>query len=153
MRRAVAGDILRLARSHLKPWGGAANWWGHSRCPDISADAVRDEALGSAQLKKRCPFKGHRTDTASDGFQALEKLRRRTYDLILCDLKMPGLSGQAVYEEIAEKWPEMCERIIFLTGDLVDPRTRAFLDRVQRPVIEKPFQVEDLVRILREHLG
>lgn len=49
--------------------------------------------------------------------------------------------------------PKMRERMIFLTGDLVDPRTRAFLDRIQRPVIEKPFQVEDLVRVLREHLG
>jgi|DewCreStandDraft_2_1066082.scaffolds.fasta_scaffold00139_43 two-component system NtrC family sensor kinase len=114
---------------------------------------VEDEPALLDLIKKLVEAEGHHTDTASDGFQALEKLRHRTYDLILCDLKMPGLSGQEVYEEIAEKWPEMRERMIFLTGDLVDPRTRAFLDRIQRPVIEKPFQVEDLVRVLREHLG
>lgn len=49
--------------------------------------------------------------------------------------------------------PEMVERFVFLTGDLVDPRTRAFLDRVKRPVIEKPFRAEELVRVVREQLG
>jgi len=111
---------------------------------------VEDEPTLLNLVKKLVEAEGHQADIANDGHQALERVRERTYDLILCDLKMPGLNGRQVYEEIAKKWPEMAERFVFLTGDLVDPHTRAFLERVKRPVIEKPFQPEELVRVLRE---
>ncbi len=113
---------------------------------------VEDEVSLLDLIKRLVEAEGHRADTASDGLQALEKLRRQPYDLILCNVKMPGLDGRQLYDEIAERWPEMVTRIIFLTGDLVGPRTQTFLSRVQRPVLEKPFQIEELLRVLREQL-
>lgn len=113
---------------------------------------VDDEVSLLDLIKRLVEAEGHRADTASDGLQALEKLRRQPYDLIPCDVKMPGLDGRQLYDEITERWPEMVTRIIFLTGDLVDPQTQTFLSRVQRPVLEKPFPIEELLRVLREQL-
>ena len=56
-------------------------------------------------------------DTAAHGRLALKKLQTRAYDLILRDLRMPECDGPALYHELQHRRPQLCQRIIFFTGD------------------------------------
>src|SRR5205085_1453583 len=86
--------------------------------------------------------------TAEEGRAALSLLEKHDFDLILCDLAMPGLSGDAVYERIAAVRPELAARFVFMTGGAFTARLQSFLDRVPNPRLQKPFPIsalEDLI--------
>ena len=66
------------------------------------------------------------------------------FDLILCDLMMPTVTGMDFYEAIIEIAPDQAERIVFITGGAFTSQARAFLDRVPNQRLEKPFELERL---------
>jgi CheY-like chemotaxis protein len=72
----------------------------------------------------------------------------RDYDVILCDLMMPDVSGADVYAETTRARPELAERFVFMTGGAFTARGREFLAGVSAPVIDKPFdaaRVRDVI--------
>jgi signal transduction histidine kinase len=88
---------------------------------------------------------------AESGEEAVEILERdRAFDLILCDLHMPGADGIAVYEAVERLDRSLLERFVFTTGGAVTSRSREFLDRVQPRVLAKPFPVDRLLALIRE---
>lgn len=111
---------------------------------------VDDEVEVAACLEEALALDGHRVDTAADGVSALEKLRERTYDLILTDLRMPGLDGPGLYREVQRRHPELSRRFVFLTGDALSPDTQRFLELVRAPVLNKPFALRDLREVIRQ---
>ncbi|HEX3927822.1 MAG TPA: ATP-binding protein [Gemmatimonadales bacterium] len=64
--------------------------------------------------------------------------------IILCDLKMPGMNGREVYRHLLERRPDLVPRVIFVTGDVVEPVTAGFLATTGREVVEKPFTVAEI---------
>ena len=70
---------------------------------------------------------------------ALEKLRERTYDLLLSDLRMPELDGMGLYEELAQHYLHLLSCLIFLTGDTLNAETTRLLEQVGAPRLSKPF--------------
>ena len=68
----------------------------------------------------------------------------RRFDVILCDLMMPGLSGPGFYEELQRQVPTQAERVIFMTGGAFTEPSRAFLAHVGRPCLDKPLDVRAL---------
>jgi CheY-like chemotaxis protein len=92
----------------------------------------------------------HAVDTAAGGAEAIRKLEKGRYDLLLLDLKMPGLDGRQVFEAIEARWPELRRRVVFASGDTVHLETRAFVARTGRPCVDKPFRLETLTAILAE---
>lgn len=111
---------------------------------------VDDEEATLHLLNELLAQHGQQVEVAREGGEALEKLASTHYDIILCDVRMPGLSGDDLYTHIKQRWPELVERIVFLTGDVASASTRAFLRRAGRPVVEKPFEVADLFQVLRK---
>ncbi len=87
---------------------------------------------------------GHRVDTALSGTAALKKIERERYDVIISDLKMPGMSGQQLYEEVKRRDEVLAARIIFSTGDTVSEDTRAFLEGSGNSYLQKPFEIETM---------
>lgn len=89
--------------------------------------------------------------TATSGREALAVLenRERVFDVVLCDLMMPDVSGMDVYERIVVHAPALSQRFVFVTGGAFTDRARAFVERVQMPVIEKPFDLDTLPDLLR----
>ena len=85
---------------------------------------------------------GHAADTAADGQAALEKIAAREYDLILCDIIMPGLDGAGLYDALQRRWPHMLGRLVFISGyaDALDERLRGFIAQNNVPIISKPFK-------------
>lgn len=95
---------------------------------------------------------GHQVDIASNGAIALERLHARQYDLILSDLRMPELDGPRLYEELEHHYPHLRQRLIFLTGDTLNPETRRFLEQVGVPCLTKPFTSAEARSIVRQAL-
>ena len=88
--------------------------------------------------------------TADNVEAALQALDGGGFDIVLTDLRIPaGLTGADFYEIIAERWPDLTERVAFMTGDTVGQASQAFLDRVRRPCLAKPFKIGQLVAFVR----
>lgn len=66
------------------------------------------------------------------------------FDVILSDLNMPEMNGQALMAEIKERWPQLLERMGFVTGDTVSEGIEEFLTMSGRPLLEKPIAPADL---------
>ena len=83
---------------------------------------------------------------------ALEKLREHTYDLLLSDLRMPELDGMGLYEELAQHYPHLLSRLIFLTGDTLNAETTRLLEQVGAPRLSKPFTATEVRRVVQQAL-
>jgi CheY-like chemotaxis protein len=77
---------------------------------------IDDEPQVLSTLAMMLAADGHEVDGAPSGTVALQKLEARAYDVILCDVKMPGLDGPGLYRELQRRHPELCRRMIFITG-------------------------------------
>ena len=91
---------------------------------------------------------GHRVETVPNGARALEKAQADTYDLIMSDLKMPELDGPGLYRALAHQQHPLARRFIFVTGDLLGEETRSFLDESGVLCVGKPFDLEQIRRVL-----
>lgn len=86
-------------------------------------------------------------DHAADGVRALERLTRADaplYDSVLCDVRVPGLDGPSLFEAVRAARPALAARFVFLTGGAMHEEHAQFLQRCGRPVLEKPFRIEEL---------
>jgi len=120
--------------------------------PSLRILVVDDELSIQDMLVDMLSAGGHKVDTASNGQVALEKLRTRGYDLIISDIKMPGMNGRSFYEYLSKVNPAMAHRIIFVTGDTLSRETGEFLNTVGVPHIEKPFSLEEVLSAIRKVL-
>jgi two-component system cell cycle sensor histidine kinase/response regulator CckA len=85
-------------------------------------------------------LEGHDAVAETGAPAALARLERgEVFDVILCDLMMPGMSGADFYDEVERRWPALLDRIIIVSGGAVTPRSQALLERVASPPLEKPF--------------
>jgi signal transduction histidine kinase len=113
---------------------------------------VDDEPAVASLLAEALARDGHKVDLAANGAVALRMLAARDYDLIVSDSGMPVLSGPELYGEVERREPRLIRRFVFVTGDILNPRTRAFLARTGAPQLEKPFTVESVRRVVRRAL-
>ncbi len=71
------------------------------------------------------------------------------FDVVVCDLMMPGIDGVAIYKRFLEDSPYLASRTIFCTGGAFGERARQFVARTGRPVLEKPVSKDALVDAAR----
>ena len=89
---------------------------------------------------------GHVVDSTGDAVKALAKMEQTTYDIIIADIRMPGMGGIELYSSIKEKHPGLASKVIFITGDTSDQNTRDFLEQNNLSYISKPFDRETLLK-------
>jgi two-component system NtrC family sensor kinase len=111
-----------------------------------------EDALGDAVAAALADV-GFTPDRAADGRQALEKVRERHYDVIVCDLKMPRMDGMAFFRAVSDTMPQIARRLIFVTGDVAGTEAEHFLEESGCRWVPKPFRLRELVRAAREALG
>ena len=88
--------------------------------------------------------------TAGDARERI--LSGEQYDVILCDLMMPQMTGMDLHGELLRLAPEQASRMVFLTGGAFTPDARAFLDGVPNQRIEKPFDTQHLRAIVNDRV-
>ena len=94
---------------------------------------------------------GHQVDLATSGAQALERIRAGTgYQVVICDLMMPDLTGMDLRERLQVEAPALARRMIFLTGGAFTERARAFVERGDVRVLEKPVDAAALRAVVEE---
>ena len=98
-------------------------------------------------------MRGCSVDHAGDGEEALARVRQNTYDVVICDLKMPRVDGMTLYRAIAAATPALARRVIFVTGDVAGTDAERFLEESGCRWLAKPFRLADLLRAVRETLG
>jgi CheY-like chemotaxis protein len=96
---------------------------------------------------------GCRPTPCAQATDAIEKLQAGTFDLIVSDIRMPGLTGIQLFEWILSEQPRMANRVLFTTGDSFDPGTRSFLERASVPHLGKPFDLKKLKQTLEDLLA
>ncbi len=110
---------------------------------------VEDEEMLTDLVALTLREHGYRVEVAREGREALGRLDVQHFDLIISDIKMPGMDGEAFYRELQAQHPNLTERILFVTGDTVSASTAAFLEETGVPVLEKPFLMVELIEMLR----
>ena len=114
---------------------------------------VDDEASIQRLLGSILQMDGHQVDTARNGVEALERIDRQHYDVVITDIKMPDMDGRDLYQRLLELDRALARRTIFITGDTVSPETRSFLQQVRNPCLAKPFRVREVRETILQVLG
>ena len=110
---------------------------------------VDDEPMLLRALERRLGRECEVT-CAVTGAQALDRLSEgKKWDMVLCDMVMPGMDGVAVYRWIQTHQPQLLERTVLMTGGAVTREARRFLEETQNRVLPKPLQVPELLEVLR----
>lgn len=86
----------------------------------------------------------------TEASEALQLLALHHFDVILCDVMMPGMSGIEFYEAVRQKSPGSEGRMVFMTGGGLHPEIFEFLRNAERPKLEKPFDIQELKRVLQQ---
>lgn len=111
---------------------------------------VEDEEPVRSLLERVFSRAWYLVDAVADGLAALQFIARQQYDLIVCDLYMDGMGGQELYQHLAQYYPDLARRVIFMTGDTLSPQNEAFLRQSGCIYLGKPFALNDLLELARQ---
>jgi PAS domain S-box-containing protein len=113
---------------------------------------IDDEPMIASAIRRMFASE-HEVVALSSAVEALERIEAgEVFDVILCDLMMPEMSGSEFYTALHQRLSEQAERIIFITGGAFTLRAREFLDRVPNARLHKPFEIADLRALVNERV-
>lgn len=112
---------------------------------------VEDEPLLRKALAEQLG-EAHDVAVAANGQDALARLSAAHFDAVLCDLRMPGMSGETLYRRVESEHPYLRHRFIFMTGVGFGVQTESFIESVGAPMLEKPFAMEAALARIAEVL-
>jgi DNA-binding response OmpR family regulator len=114
--------------------------------------SVEDEASIRQVCQRVLTSQGYQVDFAQNGVAAESMLMKADYDLLLVDVKTPVMDGKQLYHYIEERYPQLADRVIFTTGDVISEDTQSFLERTGCPFLLKPFSPDELRALVRKSL-
>jgi len=114
---------------------------------------AEDESALSTAVAEALGDAGFRVDCARDGQEALDRIKVETYDLLICDLKMPRMDGPTLHRLLTQIKPTLAHRTIFVTGDVAETETERFLEESGCPWLAKPFRLADLLAFANDVVG
>lgn len=116
--------------------------------PNGVADAkilvVDDELLVRQVLTRALNDEGYEVEAVTSANDALDRLDSQDYDLVLLDVKMPGMNGIEFYENMQKTNPASAEKVLFITGDVMGMDTNSYFSTNNVPYITKPFNIDKL---------
>jgi DNA-binding NtrC family response regulator len=115
---------------------------------------IEDEPSVSAFVRAALERRGYRVVQASSGAAGLRELSNGTYAGVISDIRMPGeINGADVHKWIRSNRPDLCQRIILISGDTANSETQSLLSESAIPCIEKPFRVQQLISTVEMTFG
>ena len=109
---------------------------------------VDDEVEVAQILTDILELDGHDVEMVSSAHAALQKIGRCDYDVVLSDVRMPGMDGPAFFAALQEAKPDQIASLGFMTGDTLSKRVSDFLSSAGRPYLEKPITPNDIRELI-----
>jgi CheY-like chemotaxis protein len=115
---------------------------------------IEDEPSVTAFLRAALERRGYTVVDAASGAEGLARLNDGQYFGVISDIRMPGsVNGAEVHAWIQQNRPELCARIILISGDTANSDTQALLAQSGTPCIEKPFRVRQFLTVVEKTFG
>jgi CheY-like chemotaxis protein len=95
---------------------------------------------------------GHEVDSAADGTEGASRSQERRYDLVITDLRMPGLEGPELYHAVRDQYADNPPRFIFMSANTGLEQYARFLAEAGEPALEKPFNLADVRQVVLQVL-
>jgi PAS domain S-box-containing protein len=111
---------------------------------------VDDETSLLDSIVEQLTRLGHSVNGCSSAELAFELVMNEAFDVVVTDIRMPGIDGPTFYEKVIIKRPLLRDRFIFITGDSLNQRASRFIDGKIAPCIKKPFKIAELNRTINE---
>ena len=113
--------------------------------------AVVDDERDIGDIIRRGLKRRYEIDIFVSADEIYESLSQGTdYDVIICDLQLPYITGREIYDEIESRWPQQAQRVIFMSGVSARGARDDYLKGLDRPMLKKPFRLEELRRLVDE---
>jgi CheY-like chemotaxis protein len=110
--------------------------------------AVDDEEMVLRVLNR--VLREHEMVCVTSAEQALDLLEAgQTFDAIMSDVMMPGMTGMDFYQALRVRFPDLLRRLVFMSGGALTAKAADFLRGTANPQVDKPFASEDLLRALK----
>jgi CheY-like chemotaxis protein len=130
-------------------WNDEPSRVGHAVVRRARVLIIDDEPLFARALQRMLASE-HDACGLTDAREALRRMvAGETFDIVLCDLLMPNMTGMDLHDELERAVPEMARRMVFVTGGAFTPRARRFLEEVPNRVLDKPIDRSDLRALIR----
>ncbi len=124
----------------------------HSKAGRKRILIVEDEPAICQVCLRTLTGEGFDVDVAANGAVAQDMLGKKEYDLCLVDIRTPIMNGRELYQHIKEEHPELANKVIFTTGDILDNKVELLLREANRPFLPKPFTPDELTAAVRQAL-
>ncbi|HET7728346.1 MAG TPA: ATP-binding protein [Candidatus Limnocylindrales bacterium] len=108
-----------------------------------------DEPAIRTFLRRALQIQGIEAVAAASGAEALELARSTRFDAMLCDHRMAGMTGPAVYEALERDQPELARHFVFMTGDVLNAELREFASSRGISLLAKPFDLATVAEAVR----
>ncbi len=115
---------------------------GHGRILLVDDDRVVAKAI-------RRMLDGYAVEIAKSGPAALQLVENELFDVVICDMMMPEMTGAQFHNLLAKQNPGLAERTIFITGGALVAELQSFLQKVDCPTLQKPFDSRSLRAVVR----
>lgn len=119
---------------------------------ETSVLIIEDESFVLDVMVLALTRKGYKVNGVSDPLSALQLLDDHEYNIILCDMRMPHMSGIEFYQVVKETHQELLGRLIFMTGNTFYPGYQEFFRRTCVAVLPKPFSLPLLFSTLQQKM-
>jgi two-component system NtrC family sensor kinase len=113
---------------------------------------IEDEPAVARLIADVLAEDGHRAEVVLDSREGLALIARKSYGLVICDLRMPYLGGRGLFQELLRRGHPLRRRFIFVTGDVLSPHVAEFLKSSGAPYLAKPFFIEELKEVVHRAL-
>lgn len=138
----------------LGPVAGAGTPAAAAQPAPVAVDPLRilvvdDEPEIAGFLRELLEDAGHGVALAGHGVEALSYLDTQEFDVVLTDLKMPGMDGPTLYREIAQRDARLAARVVVMTGDALGGGAQAFVQQHALPLLHKPFEPREVLALVQ----
>jgi len=144
--------VIRLPAAQEEPTAAMSRAGLRGVAPGQGRLLVIDDDAGIRKALKRM-LDGHDVIEVESGERACQLLSAdQRFDIIICDIGMPNMSGIDVHRWLLQHHPRLAQRIVFLTGGAFTPGAGEYLEKVQNPQVEKPFDSAHIEQLVADYV-
>ncbi len=110
---------------------------------------LEDDVMFNQIISGILKEEGFEVVSVKNGIEGIRQVLAKDFDVILCDMLMPGLPGDLFYRAVERAKQGLCERFLFMSGKQNDPNTNAFIDSIEGTMLFKPFSMNELLEAVR----